>query len=249
LKIGDFTLTKKNELSKVLNEFYNCSLDDSEVAFIYFGWAGILLKAKNKILALDIGKKCLDYKQIRMVNKLDLHLYSHTHWDHFDPAVTLELFQKTEAPIIVEPQIYDEFKDMYKEKFSQIQEKLYRADPNKTLNINGFSIDSIIGVHPRPITLFRISWNGFSIFHGADSGYVSLSNFPSKLAFIPTGTPSPSCSPENGLKMALDISPEVVVAIHGTVKQMLKFKTLISDKLPDTSTIIPELKELVVISI
>ncbi|MFX0088132.1 MAG: MBL fold metallo-hydrolase [Candidatus Hodarchaeota archaeon] len=242
-------MINKSELSNVLKEFYNSSLEETEVAFIYFGWAGILLRAKDKVIALDIGKKCLEDKQLQMVNNLDLHLYSHTHWDHFDPAVTLKLFQNTNAPIIVEPKIYDEFIDMYNDKYLQIQDKLYRADPKKPLNINGFSIDTIIGIHPRPISLFRISWKDFSIFHGADSGYVSLSDFPSKLAFIPTGTPSPSCTPENGLKMVLDISPKAVVAIHGTPKQMLKFKSLVSEKLSGTSTIIPKLKELVIFSI
>ncbi len=242
-------MNTNNELSTVLKEFYNSSLEKNEVAFLYFGWAGILLRAKEKIIAFDIGKKCLDDKQLQMVNHLDLHLYSHTHWDHFDPTVTLELFQNTKAPIIVEPKVYDEFRDMYKGKYSQIQDKLYRADSRKPMKINGFSIDTIIGIHPRPISLFRILWNSFSVFHGADSGYVSLVDYPSNLAFIPTGTPSPSCSPENGLKMVLDISPKVVVAIHGTTKQMLKFKSLVSDKLPDTSIIIPELKELLIISV
>lgn len=194
------------------------------MAFIYFGWAGILLKTIRKAIAIDVGKESLPKKQLKKINHLDLILHSHSHWGHFEPETTLELFQNTQAPIIIEPQIIDEFQNQTKQKFSHIGKKLIHADPNNLITEGGITIETIVEVHPRPISIFRISWDNFSVFHGADSGYVSLHKFPSNIVIIPTGSPSPSCSPENGLKMVLDLKPKIAIAMHGNNTQMGKFK-------------------------
>jgi len=65
-------------------------------------------------------------------------------------------------------------------------------------------------------------------------------DYPAKLAFLPTGLPSPSCSPESALKFTLDLKPRVAVAMHGKLAQMNKFKTLVKKGLLDTTVIIPE---------
>ena len=40
------------------------------------------------------------------------------------------------------------------------------------------------------------------MFHAGDSGYVQVKDYPSDLAFLPTGSPSPTASPEYALKLA-----------------------------------------------
>ncbi|MHA2307325.1 MAG: MBL fold metallo-hydrolase [Candidatus Hodarchaeales archaeon] len=237
-------MSNQNNNSTMLKEFSNFSLDKNEVAFIYFGWAGILLKTDRKTIAFDIGKKSLSIKHLKMINNLDLILHSHSHWDHFDPETTMELYQNTQAPIVIEPQIKDEFLNQTKQEISHIIKKLTPADPNNPITVDEFTIDTIVGVHPRPISIFRILWDNFSVFHGADSGYVSLNKFSSNIAFIPTGSPSPSCSPENGLKMVLDLQPKIVIAMHGNSTQMEKFKKLVKEKLPNTDVIIPKLNKI-----
>jgi len=225
--------------STSFEELFKVSLEKNEIAFIYLGYAGIILKTKDKALAIDLGKKCLNYEDIMAIETLDIQLYSHTHWDHFDVDVTKELFTTTRAKIVAESQVYEELSKTMVSETSV----LHIAKPGETLTINGFEVDTVVGVHPRPICIFRVKWADFSIFHGADSGPVPLENYYADVAFLPTGTPSPTCSPENALKMALDIKPKVIVAMHGTLKQMTKFKTITQKNMPDVKIILPQQNE------
>jgi L-ascorbate metabolism protein UlaG (beta-lactamase superfamily) len=168
-----------------------------------------------------------------IIENLDLHFYSHNHWDHFSSNVTEQIFELTSAPVIAERQVASELENKITDK------KLKSTISGKTITINGFEIKAISGIHPCPITLFRVKWEEGSFFHGADSGYVPLKDYPADIAFIPTGSPSPSCSPEKALKMVLDVEPKVAIAMHGTKRQMEKFKTLTNKELPDITVIIP----------
>ena len=78
------------------------------------------------------------------------------------------------------------------------------------------------------------------MFHAGDSGYVQVKNYPSDLAFLPTGNPSPSASPEYALKMAVELKPNVAVAIHGSTDQSKEFEAKMKQKMPKTSVIIAE---------
>jgi L-ascorbate metabolism protein UlaG (beta-lactamase superfamily) len=215
------------------------SLKENDFAFIYFGWAGILLKAKRKIIAFDLCEYVLKKKNVEKITSLDLQLNSHIHGDHFDLESSKQFFQQTGAKIIVEPQVFDELKNEVP------NEVLFRAIPNKPITVDDFTVNSIEGIHPSPISIFHITWNDLRVFHGGDSDYVPLENYQADLAFIPTGSPSPSCSPEKGLKMAVDINPSIAVATHGTKTEMEKFKTLVAKELPDTEVVIPEKNELI----
>ncbi|MHA2075669.1 MAG: hypothetical protein ACW97X_13700, partial [Candidatus Hodarchaeales archaeon] len=142
-------MNNQNNNTPLLEEFFNYSLEENAVAFIYFGWAGILLKSNRKIIAIDIGKKSLPIQQLKRINHLDLILHSHSHWDHFDPETTLELFHNTHAPIIIEPQIIEEFQMQTKQEISHVIKKLTLADPSSPITVGEFTIDTIVGVHPR----------------------------------------------------------------------------------------------------
>ena len=54
---------------------------------------------------------------------------------------------------------------------------------------------------------------------------------------------------QNALKMARDLNPKVVVAMHGTKTQLGKFKKLMEKKMLDTSVITPAICELVKIKV
>jgi len=224
-------MSKKNDPIISLME---SNVTGKEIAFIYFGWAGILLKTREKTLAFDLSNYIMKDHDISHIKKLDLQLNSHTHHDHFEVPSTLQLYRDTKANVIVEPQVYDELVGKIPE------DALYSASPDKTLSIDGFLIKAVIGIHPKPITLFHVEWNNFSVFHGGDSDYIPLSEYPSDIAFIPTGSPSPSCSPEKGLKMVLDLKPSTVIAVHGNKSQTKKFSQLVKDSLPETQVVIPQ---------
>ncbi|MFX0210548.1 MAG: hypothetical protein ACFFDT_31500 [Candidatus Hodarchaeota archaeon] len=46
-------MTEKKQLDPI-SDLTTLSLNENDCAFIYFGWAGILLKANQKILAFDL---------------------------------------------------------------------------------------------------------------------------------------------------------------------------------------------------
>ncbi|MHA2176596.1 MAG: MBL fold metallo-hydrolase [Candidatus Hodarchaeales archaeon] len=227
-------MSKKKSSTDPIIELMSIELAEREVAFIYFGWAGILLKTRNKILAFDVSNYILKKHDIRNINSLDLQFNSHTHYDHFELPSTQQMYQQTQAKIIAEPQVYTELEGKIPE------DDLFVGKPEKPLQINEFKIKSIVGIHPRPITLFHVEWNNFKVFHGGDSDYIPLSEFPTDLAFIPTGSPSPSCSPEKGLKMTVDLNPTIAVAMHGTKTQTQKFEKLVKKELPETKVLLPE---------
>ncbi|MFW9916752.1 MAG: hypothetical protein ACFFGZ_14195 [Candidatus Thorarchaeota archaeon] len=55
---------RKKGSSIPLQEFYNLSLEKNELAFIYLGYAGILLRSQNHTIAFDLGKKSLHNEEI-----------------------------------------------------------------------------------------------------------------------------------------------------------------------------------------
>ena len=91
--------------SDVIKKLYAVPLEENEIVFTFFGWAGIILRTKNHAIAIDIGKKCVQKREIKSIKHLDLQLYSHTHWDHFSLPVTKKIFEVTEASVIAEPQV------------------------------------------------------------------------------------------------------------------------------------------------
>ena len=95
------------------------------------------------------------------------------------------------------------------------------------------------GVHPRPIIQFRVKLGKLRIFHGADSGYWPVGKKKVDVAFIPTGSPSPTCAPGVGLAMVMDIRPKYAVTIHGSEQQCRKFRDLVEQEVPETTVIIP----------
>jgi L-ascorbate metabolism protein UlaG (beta-lactamase superfamily) len=230
--------SRKND-SAPIHELFQLTLDKNELAFIYLGYAGIILKVNDRVLAFDVGKECLRQDEIEALETLDVQLYSHTHWDHWDPSVTMNIVEVTGATIVADPSVVDEMRD------TVTSDILKSATPNLSFTLNNVEISAIRGIHSCPITLFQVICDDVRIFHGADSGYVPLSKYSVDVAFIPTGNPSPSCSPENGLKMALDVQPNVVVATHGNSYQVRKFRELIYQEMPGTKVIIPKPCELV----
>lgn len=227
-------MSQKKASTNLIKELMTLKLDENELAFAYFGWAGILLKTKNKTLAFDLSEHILKNHDIKDIVSLDLQFNSHTHYDHFQLPSTLQMYKQTQAKIIAEPEVYAELKGKIPD------EDLMVGKPDSPLQINDFTIHSIVGIHPRPITLFHVEWDEIKIFHGGDSDYIPLTEYPAELAFIPTGSPSPSCSPEKGLKMTIDVNPSVAVAMHGNKTQTGKFKKLVEDELPNTQVLVPE---------
>ena len=217
----------------LIREFLSQALEKDEIAFLYLGCAGVVLRLEDKVIAFDIAN-LLGNSEIAALSRLDLLVLTHSHADHYNRARTRRILKETEAHIVAQKQVAEDLKD------KASLERLTVAEHGKSIRAGGFEVVAIDGVHPRPISIYRISTSRFSVFHGGDSGYCPVKDYPANLAFLPTGFPSPSCSPESALKFILDLKPHAAVAMHGKVAQMNKFKTLVKKELPDTTVIIPE---------
>ena len=79
-----------------------------------------------------------------------------------------------------------------------------------------------------------------SVFHGGDSGYVNLKDYPSQVAIVPVGRMSPTASPENAYKMVVDVKPDVAIAMHGSKKQKQQFEEKVKETMPQTAVYIME---------
>ena len=129
------------------------------------------------------------------------------------------------------------------------KEKLTVSSKKGHYVLEGIEVTAIKGKHIGPIYLYHIKIGDIRIFHGGDSSYVSLKKFPSDVAFVPTGQPSPTCSPKKAFKMARDMKPQVAVAIHGSPSQNEKFKKKMESDLAATSVVIPNYFEPVTITL
>ena len=230
-------------MSTPIKELLTLPIEKNEIGFIYFGYSGVILRTKDKTIAIDMCKMCFDNKdQINELKNLDFQLNTHTHRDHFDIETTMKLFEISGAMVIADPEVIRGLEKLPPEKVKAMKS-------GDKFSVNRLEFSAVSGVHPGSITLFKLEFTDFSIFHGGDSGYIPLKEYTADLAFLPTGAPSPSCSPENALEMALDINPKVVVPMHGNQDQMQKFKTLVSKEIPNIKVIIPKIKEPIKISL
>lgn len=216
-----------------VRELFSLPLGRGEAAFIYLGYSGVILRMNGGTIAFDVAN-LLKEEEIRALEGLDLLLFTHGHGDHYKSRETIEIFQATGAYILAEPSVAKDIRSKVP------YDKLTAAEPGKTYDIGNFKITAVRGVHRGPINLYQVKMGGSSVFHGGDSGYVTVKEYPADLAFLPTGRPSPTASPEDASRMAMDLKPKVVVAIHGSTDQNGKFKMIIKKKMPETTVIIPE---------
>lgn len=225
-------MSDKQDKSGLIREFISQPIEKDEITFLYLGYAGVVLRIKDRMAAFDIAN-LLGNSEIAALSNLDLLAFTHSHTDHYNRARARRILKETDAHVVAQKQVARDLQSGAPLK------RLIVPEHRKSIRVGGFEVEAIEGVHPR-LSIYRISKNRFSVFHGGDSGYCPVKGYPAKLAFLPTGLPSISCSPESALKFALDLKPRVAIAMHGRLAQMSKFKMLVKKELPDTTVIIPE---------
>jgi L-ascorbate metabolism protein UlaG (beta-lactamase superfamily) len=152
--------------------------------------------------------------------------------DHFNSGNTVAIFKATGVPIIAEAKVTNKLKDKIP------ADKLTNAESGKTYTIGDITVKAIQGIHLGPIMLYHARMSNFAIFHGGDSAYVPLTEYPSDVEFLPTGRGSPTASPEKAFKMAVDLKPQDAFAMHGSEKQKHQFLQKVQEGLPQTKVII-----------
>jgi len=207
---------------------------DNEVSFIFLGYSGVIIKTAKGTILVDPADLLNAGELLALKSKgVSLVLFTHSHGDHFNANVALDIFKATGAPVVAESSVARRL--MAKIPSS----KLTHAIPGNRYAIGAFTVNVIQGRHVGPICLFQIKVGGISIFHGGDSDYVPVKDYPSDIAFLPTGNPSPTASPDAAFKMAADLKPSVIVCIHGAAEESKEFEQKIKANMPNCSVIIP----------
>ncbi len=216
-----------------LSELLSMPLKDNEVAFIRLNrFSNIMVRVADKTVLFDPATLVTQELDILNKNGVDLILYTHGHYDHFSSATAMKLFKGSQPTIVIDPSLSPYFKNNIPKK------NLITTESGKSFSTGNITIDSLEGKHIGPIMLFRITVNDIKIFHGGDSAYVSLQTMASHLAFVPTGSPSPTCNPEYAFQMVSDVKPQIAVPMHGIEEEHNEFKQLMDAKMPDTKVVI-----------
>ncbi len=212
-----------------LEEFYKLAPSEKEISLLYLGYSGILLRIGGKYLLFDPADMLKGVEG--SLKELYAVFYTHGHYDHFHFDSAKRIYEATNAFFIAEESVYDEIRRFVPDN----KRFLARAGEFRAGELN---VSSIEGLHVGKIMLFRVSSEKWSLFHGGDSNYVSLP-FQAEIAILPTGKPSPTASPQAALKMALDLKPRLVIAVHGSESQNKELQKLLSERMPDVKFFAP----------
>jgi L-ascorbate metabolism protein UlaG (beta-lactamase superfamily) len=208
-----------------VKKFYDTSVEKGEVAILYLGLSGILIRVMSRTIALDVAD-LLGEEGISEIRGIDLLLYTHAHYDHYNRKACIDIVERTGAKVLAESKAFSDLRGRVP------GEGLVEASPGQTYRIGELDIEAIRGIHVGPIVLYMIEIGGIRIFHGGDSGYIKLKGRRADLAFLPTGSPSPTASPNDAFKMVADLKPRIAVPIHGSKQEHESFMRLVEREFP-----------------
>ncbi|MGB7296304.1 MAG: MBL fold metallo-hydrolase [Candidatus Aminicenantales bacterium] len=232
--------------TNVFDEFFSVPLAEDEAAFVFLGYSAVLVRTAQGVLIIDPADLLDDEDMIHFSGKkVDAVLYTHGHGDHWQKDVAISLFKATGAPICGEESVIRSLKS----GAAVPAEKIIGLTAGLSQTFGEFKVTAVRGRHVGPIILFHIQAGNIGIFHGADSAYVPLKNLRAELAFLPAGDPSPTASPDDALKMAQDLRPKIIVAMHGSDAQYQQLATKAKTALPASSVLIPQTMKVNIIKV
>jgi L-ascorbate metabolism protein UlaG (beta-lactamase superfamily) len=222
-----FRKSKADEISR----FFASPLQKDELAVFYLDVSGFIVRSINHTVLIDPAGMLKD-DEVTALKAVNLVLFTHDHLDHFSSGKTQAIFKATAAPVLAEPKVASKLEGKIPAG------KLVSAEHGKTYTLGGVNVTAIQGIHRGPIMLYQIRMDGVALFHGGDSGYVSLKDYSSQVGIVPVGGMSPTASPENAYKMVADVKPDVAITMHGSDKQKQQFEQKVKEAMPQTAVLI-----------
>jgi L-ascorbate metabolism protein UlaG (beta-lactamase superfamily) len=220
---------------EAIKSLFSLEIKNDDLAFLFLGYSGILLRSEDLTIAIDPGKS-LTHTEVSAIRHLDLLLFTHNHWDHYKKDHALEIFKQTRPHTVADIVSSEELKAHVPPNM------LTKADPaskSATYQIGETEVTALQGIHVGPITQYLINLGRMKIFHGGDSGYWRQKDTSADLAFVPVGTAT-TCSPAAALATIMDLSPKIAVPIHGRRQEMKQFKSIMEKVLPEVEVIIAD---------
>jgi len=220
-----------------ISGFYATDINEGQIAFMWLGEgvgemagaasAGVMVKTSKHTIIIDPAN-ILSIEAIATIESLDLILITHEHGDHFDADSTVAIHEQTDAPVMVSAGVYPVLQGRIAE------DKLIEMLAGDVETISEITVTAIPAEHPsdRPV-MYLIKIDGFTVFHGSDSGFVdALNDVDSEvhLAFVPTGAPSPTASPDVAASMVRALKPYVTVPVHGMFEEMKALEDIVGDE-------------------
>jgi len=213
--------------------FFALPLSKSQVGVFYLGVSGIIARTASQAVLFDPAG-FLKSDEVSALKGVNLLLFTHGHLDHFNAGKAQALVKAFGVSVLAEAKVAAKLKGKIP------ADKLVTAESGKTYTFGGVTASAVEGVHRGPIMLYQVKLGNATLFHAGDSGYVPLKGYPSSVAFLPTGRMSPTASPEKAYEMAVDLKPDVAVAMHGSGGQKRQFEAKVKEGLPQTSVLILE---------
>jgi len=215
-----------SSIADIIRRFYELEVSPKSVELLYLGYSGLLLRTTNYTLAFDVDE-LIPRRHIRSVKKVDLLFITHSHYDHFEENITVELFKSTKTKVICEESVYNRLRGRIPENY------LFKATPGVVMSIDNISVEAIKGRHVGPIVLYLVELDGIRIFHGGDSDYVPLYPRRADIAIVPTGAPSPTASPDAAYRMVVDLRASIVIPMHGRESQHRELERKLKEHYPE----------------
>jgi L-ascorbate metabolism protein UlaG (beta-lactamase superfamily) len=212
-----------------LEKLFAAPLGANDAAYMFLAFSGVIVRTSAGTVVIDPANLLMgDDIAVLAKHKVDALLYTHSHGDHYDAAVARDIVRAARATVVADPSLAAAIRTAG----AIPVDKVLSATSGRTFTIGAVKVRGVAGRHVGPITLFHVKLGGIAVFHGGDSAYVPVAECPSRLAFLPVGTPSPTASPAYALKMALDVKPKAVVLMHGQDGEYAEFKALAAKELP-----------------
>lgn len=217
------------------------------ISFLWKGCSAVLLKISGGIsILMDPGDHFSLEEVDDFAGSVDVVMYTHEHSGHFDPKFLDDLVRKYSPYIVVNKGVFRTIRRRVD------WDKLINLKEGESAELLGMKVHALKAVHPgiHPV-VFLLEVMGKALFHGDSTAFSRMFEAfsPVDLAFIPSGSPSPSASPKDAVRIARSLIPNVVVPFHGNESELREVEESIRLSNLDVEVIVPPLGEPVTLEV